>query len=158
MSMSVGGEGGEDAPMSEINTTPLVDIMLVLLIIFLIAVPVALKVVPVSLPKLTYKPTASKAENLLLVVNGGQNGQKCGVFQGTTPVTDFNSLVKLAGDRYKLETDRLSPREKLNPDNYPEVHIRTDTNAAYKCVGAVLYAMQSASFTKIAFMSEPDRS
>ncbi len=157
MSMSVGGEGGDDAPMSEINTTPLVDIMLVLLIIFLIAVPVALKVVPVQLPKVTYKPTASKAENLLLVVNGGQDGKACGVYQGLTPLRSFQSLYDVASARYKTETDRLSAREKLNPDNFPEVHIRADQNAAYKCVGAVLYAVQSAAFTKIAFMSEPER-
>ena len=67
MAMSVGQEGGDDAPMSEINTTPLVDVMLVLLIIFLIAVPVALKVVPVKLPVLAYQPTVTKAEKLVNV-------------------------------------------------------------------------------------------
>jgi biopolymer transport protein ExbD len=157
MGMSVGGEGGDDAPMSEINTTPLVDIMLVLLIIFLIAVPVALKVVPVALPKVTYKPTVSKAENLLLVVNGGQGTANCGVYQGMVPLRSFDAVYNVAKDRYKTEVDRLSEREKKDPDNYPEVHIRTDQKAAYKCVGAVLWAAQTAGFTKIAFMSEPER-
>jgi biopolymer transport protein ExbD len=66
MAMSVGGTEGEDTPMSDINTTPLVDVMLVLLIIFLITVPITLQTVPVQLPKVEYEPTVTKPENVNL--------------------------------------------------------------------------------------------
>ncbi|MFN5759198.1 MAG: ExbD/TolR family protein, partial [Sphingomonadaceae bacterium] len=79
MGMSVGGEGGDDAPLSDINTTPLVDVMLVLLIIFLIAVPVVIKTVEVNLPKLSFQPTTSKAENVILTVRNAADG-KCEVY------------------------------------------------------------------------------
>ena len=68
MAMSVGDKGGEDAPMSEINTTPLVDIMLVLLIIFLITVPVVLETVELELPDVVFEPTTTKPENVLLSI------------------------------------------------------------------------------------------
>ena len=73
MAMSV-GDGGDDAPMSDINTTPLVDVMLVLLIIFLIAVPVVIQTVPLSLPQVRYEPTTTKPENVSLSVRGGPGG------------------------------------------------------------------------------------
>ena len=78
MSMSVGGEGGDDAPMSDINTTPLVDVMLVLLIIFLITIPVAIKSVKVKTPNISYQPTISKAENVVLTVRA-EADNSCGV-------------------------------------------------------------------------------
>lgn len=155
MAMSVGGGGGDDAPMSDINTTPLVDIMLVLLIIFLIAVPVAIKTVKIRLPQVAYKPTVSKAENLALTVTGGQAGAPCQVFQNLTPLS-FLSLQTLAADRYKAETDRLGPTEAKDPDNYPEVHIRSDKKAAFKCVGGAMYAVQRGGFLKIGFISSPN--
>src|SRR3954454_14991618 len=75
MAMSVGpSEGGDDAPMSDINTTPLVDVMLVLLIIFLITVPVVIQTVPMTLPKVRYEPTTTKPENVSLSVRGGPGG------------------------------------------------------------------------------------
>ena len=77
MAMSVGG-GGEDAPMSDINTTPLVDVMLVLLIIFLITVPVVIQTVKLELPKVQFEPTTTKPENVSLSVTA--NGGKCEVF------------------------------------------------------------------------------
>ena len=77
MAMSV-GSGGEDAPMSDINTTPLVDVMLVLLIIFLITIPVVVKKVPLKVPTIVYQPTVTKAENVILSVRGESDG-RCGV-------------------------------------------------------------------------------
>jgi biopolymer transport protein ExbD len=68
MAMQVGGEGGDETPISDINTTPLVDVMLVLLIIFLIAVPVVLQTVPLNLPKVEFKPTTTKPENVNLSI------------------------------------------------------------------------------------------
>jgi biopolymer transport protein ExbD len=155
MAMSVGGEGGDDAPMSDINTTPLVDIMLVLLIIFLIAVPVAIKTVKVQLPRVGYKPTVSKAENLLLSVTGGQGGDACHVYQNLTPLS-FAGLADIAAKRYKAETDRLTKAEQADPDNYPEVHIRGDRRTAYKCIGGAVYAIQTAGFLKVGFISTPN--
>jgi biopolymer transport protein ExbD len=155
MAMSVGGEGGDDAPMSDINTTPLVDIMLVLLIIFLIAVPVAIKTVKVQLPRVGYKPTVSKAENLLLSVTGGQGGELCHVYQNLTPLT-YETLLGIAKKRYADETARLTPAEQDDPDNYPEVHIRGDRKTAYKCIGGAVFAIQNAGFLKVGFISTPN--
>ncbi|HEV2044529.1 MAG TPA: biopolymer transporter ExbD, partial [Sphingomicrobium sp.] len=86
MSMNVGpADGDEDVPMSDINTTPLVDIMLVLLIIFLIAVPVVLQTVPVKLPSVRYEATQTKPENVNLSVRGEADGT-CGVYWNLTKV------------------------------------------------------------------------
>jgi len=82
--MSVGAEGGDDAPMNEINTTPLVDVMLVLLIIFLIAVPVVIKTVEVNLPKISFQPTTSKAENVILTVRNSPATGACEVYWNAT--------------------------------------------------------------------------
>jgi len=75
MAMSVGpSDGGEESPMSDINTTPLVDVMLVLLIIFLITVPVVVQTIPMKLPNVRYEPTTTKPENVSLSVKGGPGG------------------------------------------------------------------------------------
>jgi biopolymer transport protein ExbD len=153
MAMSVGQEGGDDAPMSEINTTPLVDIMLVLLIIFLITVPVALKVIPVKLPTLAFKQTTTKAENVILAIKGDSAGN-CQVFWGTTPV-HYSDLLNRAVERFKAEADRLGP-DATNPDLFPEVHIRGDVNTPYKCIGGVMSTMQSAGFFRVGFISTPN--
>ena len=82
MSMSVGpAEEGDDVPMSDINTTPLVDVMLVLLIIFLIAVPVVLQTVPVKLPAVRYEATTTKPENVNLSVRGAPDGSLRGILE-----------------------------------------------------------------------------
>ena len=78
MAMGVSLDEDEETPMSDINVTPLVDVMLVLLIIFLIAVPVVLQTVPVSLPKVRYEATTTKPENVNLSVRGGP-GVECEV-------------------------------------------------------------------------------
>ena len=95
MAMSVGSEGGEDAPMSEINTTPLVDIMLVMLIIFLITIPVVLESVDLKLPSVAFEPTTTKPENVLLSIrtpdadgDGQPDGSgACEVYWGDAPIT-----------------------------------------------------------------------
>lgn len=152
MAMSVGQEGGEDAPLSDINTTPLVDVMLVLLIIFLITIPVALKVVKVQVPNLAYQPTATKAENVVLVIKGENDGT-CGVYWGMARV-DSNKLLELAAAKFKNEADRLGPNV-TDPNLFPEVHIRGDRNAPYRCIGGAVSIMQSAGFIRVGFISEP---
>ncbi|MEQ1548303.1 MAG: biopolymer transporter ExbD [Chakrabartia sp.] len=152
MAMSVGGEGGEEAPMSAINTTPLVDVMLVLLIIFLIAIPVVNKTIEVKLPVLAYQPTVSKAENMLLSVRGDAAGN-CEVYLGLTRMR-ANELLTVAAKRFKAESDRLGP-EATDPDLFPEVHIRGDQQTPYKCVGGVVSIMQSAGFIRVGFISSP---
>jgi biopolymer transport protein ExbD len=154
MAMSVGGEGGEDGPMSDINTTPLVDVMLVLLIIFLIAVPVVVKTVKLNLPVVQYKPTVSKAENILLSVVGGQD-RPCEVSLNQTRLT-YSKLAELAASRYMAETKRLGVEEAKDPDNYPEVHIRGDQRSAFKCIGGVMDAVQSGGFLKIGMLTSPN--
>ena len=151
MAMSVGG-GGEDAPMSEINTTPLVDVMLVLLIIFLITIPVALKIIPVKTPNRAYQPTTTKAENVVLAVRGETDGS-CGVYWGKARV-DAAKLLELAAAKFKNEADRLGA-DVTDPDLFPEVHIRSDRSTPYKCVGGTVSIMQSAGFIRVGFISEP---
>src|SRR5579884_1616887 len=94
MAMSVGQDSGdEDVPMSDINTTPLVDVMLVLLIIFLITVPVVIQTVPVKLPKVRYEPTTTKPENVSLSVKNGPGGT-CEVYWNLTKVTHQDLLKR----------------------------------------------------------------
>ena len=96
MAMNVGKEDGdEDVPMSDINTTPLVDVMLVLLIIFLITVPVVIQTVPVKLPKVRYEATTTKPENVSLTVRGGPGGS-CEVYWSLTKV-DSQGIARSRG-------------------------------------------------------------
>lgn len=105
MAMSTGGGGSSEKPMSDINTTPLVDVMLVLLIIFLIAVPVAIQTVKgIVLPKVRFDPTTTKPENVLLSVTSGPDGN-CLVYWGTSPITSKDLLTR-AVDKLKLEIER----------------------------------------------------
>ena len=152
MAMSVGSEGGEDAPMSDINTTPLVDVMLVLLIIFLITIPVVVKKVPLKVPTLAYQPTITKAENVILSVRGETDGT-CGVYWGQSRVNAGQLLAKAAA-KFKNEADRLGPNV-TDPNLFPEVHIRGDQNTPYRCIGGTISIMQSAGFIRVGFISEP---
>ena len=94
MAMQVGEhDTGEDVPMSDINTTPLVDVMLVLLIIFLITVPVVIQSVPITLPEVRNEPTETKPENVSLTVRGGPGGS-CEVYWNLTPVNNEQLLDK----------------------------------------------------------------
>jgi biopolymer transport protein ExbD len=153
MSMQVGESGGEEeTPMSDINTTPLVDVMLVLLIIFLITVPVVLQTVPVALPKVEWEATVTKPENVNLSVRG-VNGQ-CEVYWGLERL-DAEQLLQRGVDDLTAKVEALGGPENVTEDNMPEVHIRGDINTPYRCIGGAIYAMQRAGYARIGFISEP---
>ena len=153
MAMSVGSPDGdgEETPMSDINTTPLVDVMLVLLIIFLITVPVVIQTVPVELPKVRFEPTTTKPENVSLSVNAGPGGQ-CEVYWGLTKVNS-QDLLDRAVEKLKAEIERQGGVE--NVKDLPEAHIRGDINTPYRCIGGAIYTMQRAGFARVGFISEP---
>ena len=154
MSMSVGpADGEEDTPMSDINTTPLVDIMLVLLIIFLIAVPVVLQTVPVSLPTVRYEATQTKPENVNLSIRGGPGGT-CEVYWNLTKVNSDELLERAVQKLEKLIED-VGGVANVTEENMPEAHIRGDVNTPYKCIGGAIITMQRAGFARVGFISEP---
>jgi biopolymer transport protein ExbD len=150
MAMSVGPGDGEETPMSDINTTPLVDVMLVLLIIFLIAVPVVVQTVPVRLPAVEFEPTVTKPENVNLSVTAA-NGE-CEVYWGLTRVNS-QDLLDRAVAALEAEIERQG-----GPDNVtelPEAHIRGDVDTPYRCIGGTIFTMQRAGFSRVGFISEP---
>jgi len=155
MSMNVGqeGEGGEETPMSDINTTPLVDVMLVLLIIFLITVPVVIQTVPVKLPSVRYEPTQTKPENVALSVKAAANGQ-CEVYWKLQKV-DAEQLLDRAVKKLEEEIKRQGGIENITEETMPEAHIRGDVNTPYRCIGGAIFTMQRAGFTRVGFISEP---
>ena len=138
MGMNIGSGGGdEDEVVSTINTTPLVDVMLVLLIIFLITIPVVVQTVPVKLPNETNLARVTKPENIEIAVN--KDGD---VFWNAKLVPDNNALFQ-----------KLKEVAVLNPQ--PEIHIRGDQNARYESIGRVMYQCQRASILKVSFVTEP---
>jgi biopolymer transport protein ExbD len=139
MGMNVGSadEDDEDGVVAAINTTPLVDVMLVLLIIFLITVPVVIHTVPVSLPKEVNQPTRTRPENINLAVN--KDGE---MFWNDQPVGDISALV-----------ERLKDVAGLTPQ--PEIHIRGDERARYEFIGRVVAACKRSGIYKISFITEP---
>jgi biopolymer transport protein ExbD len=138
MAMTVGpSDGGDDELVASINTTPLVDVMLVLLIIFLITIPVVIHAVVLDLPKEKNQPRQTKPENITISVN--RDGD---VFWEQTRITDNEQLVK-----------RLKEKSVLNPQ--PEVHIRGDLNARYEAIGRVVFDLQRAGIVKVSFIIEP---
>lgn len=138
MGMNVGSSsGGDDEVVSAINTTPLVDVMLVLLIIFLITVPVVTQSVALNLPKETNVIRVTKPENIELAVS--KDGD---IYWGTKLVPDVEELVQ-----------RLGKESVKNPQ--PEVHIRGDDKSRYESVGRVVFACQRAGIIKISFVTEP---
>jgi biopolymer transport protein ExbD len=137
MAMNIGSSSGEDEVVSAINTTPLVDVMLVLLIIFLITIPVVTQSVAMSLPKETNIARQTKPENVEISVN--KDGD---VFWNAQPVADNDTLVA-----------KLKKIAVLTPQ--PEVHIRGDEKARYESVGRVVFACQRAAILKISFVTEP---
>jgi biopolymer transport protein ExbD len=153
MAMSVGGESGDDVPMSDINTTPLVDVMLVLLIIFLITVPVVTQAVPVELPKVRYEPTITKPENVSLSVRGGPGGT-CEVYWNLKQVTN-EELLDLAVKKLEDQIKAVGGVDNINEENMPEAHVRGDINTPYKCIGGAVFTMQRAGFARVGFISEP---
>ncbi|HJS40969.1 MAG TPA: biopolymer transporter ExbD [Sphingomicrobium sp.] len=154
MAMQVGEhDSGEDVPMSDINTTPLVDVMLVLLIIFLITVPVVLQTVPVQLPSVRFEPTQTKPENVNLSVRGGPGGT-CEVYWNLTRVTNEELLDRAVKKLEQLIED-VGGVENVTEENMPEAHIRGDINTPYKCIGGAIFTMQRAGFARVGFISEP---
>ena len=153
MAMSVGKEDGEDVPMSDINTTPLVDVMLVLLIIFLIAVPVVVETVPIALPKTIYEARETKPENVELTIRGGPGGT-CQVYWGMTAI-DSQSLLDRSVKTLEDAIAKAGGADKLTEETMPEAHLRGDVNTPYKCIGGTIYTMQRAGFARIGFVSEP---
>ena len=139
MSMSIGNsEAGDDhGTMSEINTTPLVDVMLVLLIIFLITIPVVTTSVPVTLPKERNEVRETKPENIVISV--ALDGR---IYWNDLRMTSTVALI-----------DRLKKVAVLTPQ--PEVQIRGDGGARYDSVGRIIYACQRAGIAKVGFITEP---
>ena len=137
MGMNVGSDSGEDEVISAINTTPLVDVMLVLLIIFLITIPAIIQNIAVELPKERNLPTQTKPENILISVN--KDGD---IFWNQQLVPDTDALF-----------ERLKVVAVVVPQ--PEVHIRGDLDARYESIGRVVYTCQRASIMKIGFITEP---
>ncbi|HEY0445021.1 MAG TPA: biopolymer transporter ExbD [Allosphingosinicella sp.] len=152
MAMQIGPqEQAEESPMSDINTTPLVDVMLVLLIIFLITVPVVIQSVPVNLPKVRFEPTSTKPENVSLSVRSDGAGG-CEVYWGLSKM-EPQQLLDRAVEKLKAEIERQGGVE--NVTELPEAHIRGDVNTPYRCIGGAIFTMQRAGFSRVGFISEP---
>ena len=140
MSMNVQlSDSEEHNIMSEINTTPLVDIMLVLLIIFLITIPIITKTVPIKLPKAVNIATKTKPENINISVDSA--GQ---IWWNGVRVPDRDTLIK------KVVVEAVKVPQ-------PEVHIRGDAGVRYEAIGRTLYSIQRGGLTKVGFITEPDR-
>ena len=171
MAVQIGGGG--DTPMADINTTPLVDVMLVLLIIFLIAVPVAIQTIEqLRIPVFESIESADKVENLLLTVSttdssgrsagepgfqGASRDGECRVyFNNVTPVTSAE-LFDQAFARLDQIVQRAGGPEALmeDPEAIPQVHIRGDVNAPWSCVAGAIYNVQAAGYPTVGFISNP---
>lgn len=137
MTMHLGTSEADDELLTTINTTPLVDVMLVLLIIFLITIPVVTTSVKVALPHETQQPRETKPDNIVLSIDA----------QGRAFF--YDALVRSQADL----TKQLQALAEKKPQ--PEVQIRGDAQADFEAVGRVLYAVQSAGLTKVRFVTEP---
>jgi biopolymer transport protein ExbD len=141
--MTVSGAGTDDEgekAISEINVTPLVDVMLVLLIIFLITIPVITQSVKVDLPKAANIPTQTKPENVNIAVDAEGN-----VFWNTALIPTQEALL-----------ERIKQVAVMDPQ--PEIHVRGDRATAYEHIGRVMVMCQRAGILKVGFITEPDRS
>jgi biopolymer transport protein ExbD len=139
MAMAVGSpdDDAEDQMNSTINTTPLVDVMLVLLIIFLITIPVVTQSIQLKLPEEKNVPTQTKPENILLAVS--KDGD---IYWNTRRMPDIDTLV-------------ADLKKEAVKEPQPEVHIRGDQDARYESVGRVVVACQRAGIAKVGFITEP---
>jgi biopolymer transport protein ExbD len=171
--MAVAVGGAQETPMSDINTTPLVDVMLVLLIIFLIAVPIAIQTIEkLRIPIFVSQESKDKVENLLLTVTttdqagrspgepgyeGASRYGQCRVyFNNITPVNSdelrdmafkrLDNIVKRAGGPEALKAD---------PEKVPQVHIRGDVNAPWRCIAGTIYNIQISGYPTVGFLSNP---
>ena len=174
MAISLPG-GGEERPMSDINTTPLVDVMLVLLIIFLIAVPVALQTIEeLEIPVFESVESKDKVENLLITVSttdeagrtatmqdsgftGATRNGECRVyFNNVTPVSS-QELYDKAFERLDSIVQRAGGIEAImqDPEKIPQVHIRADKNVPWRCVAGTIFNVQAAAYPTVGFISNP---
>ncbi len=173
MAISTGGDA--ETPMSDINTTPLVDVMLVMLIIFIIAVPVTLQTIEdLEIPVFESVESKNKVENLLLTVSStdaegrspqltdsaysgpSRNGECRVYFNNTTPV-DSQELYDMAFNRLDAIVTRAGGAEALmsDPELIPQVHIRADVNTPWRCVAGAIYNIQAAGYPTVGFISNP---
>ena len=162
-----------DEVLSEMNVTPLVDVMLVLLIIFLVAVPVAIQTIEkLKIPVFESVESKDKVENLLVTVSstdeagrspgqpgfaGASRNGDCRVyFNNTTPV-DSTELYDKAFERLDVIVQRAGGPEAImeDPEKIPQVHIRGDVNAPWQCVAGTIYNVQAAGYPTVGFISNP---
>ncbi|HME40125.1 MAG TPA: biopolymer transporter ExbD [Steroidobacteraceae bacterium] len=136
--MAITTSGDEGEAMSDINVTPLVDVMLVLLIIFIITIRVIIQQVQLDLPKATNLPTQTNPENITIAID-----KQGDIYWNTKQLADQNEL-------------KTRLREIVTKDPQPEVHIRGDANVRYQFVGQVLVATQQIGIRKVAFITTPD--
>jgi len=153
MAMNVGSPDDEDVPMSDINVVPFTDVMLVLVIIFLIAVPVVVQTIPIKLPKVRYEATTTKPDNVSLTVRNAPGGG-CEVYWLMQKVSQ-KELLDRAVNKLKDQIKKVGGVQNINEENMPEAHIRGDINTQYKCIGAAIITMQQAGFQRVGFISEP---
>ena len=138
MAMNVGSaDGDEDEVVSAINTTPLVDVMLVLLIIFLITIPVVTTSIPLTLPKERNEIRETKPENITISVDAAGR-----IYWNDLRIPTTAALI-----------ERLKKISVLTPQ--PEVQVRGDGGARYESVGRIIYACQRAGIAKVGFITEP---
>jgi biopolymer transport protein ExbD len=141
MAMSVGSGGGEEEfseAISAINTTPLVDVMLVLLIIFLITIPVVIQTVPVELPQAVNQATVTKPENVVIAVDREGN-----IYWNERRVPNLRSLI-----------DKVKEVAVLVPQ--PEIHVRGDRYTRFENIGKVIVAVQRGGIVKVGFITQPE--
>ena len=171
--MAISTGGGGNATMSDINTTPLVDVMLVLLIIFLIAVPVAIQTIEkLEIPVFESVESQDKVENLLLTVStsddngvsagepgfqGASRNGECRVYFNNTTAVTSEELYDRAFERLDNIVQRAGGPEVImnDPEKIPQVHIRGDVNAPWSCVAGAIYNVQAAGYPTVGFISNP---
>jgi len=137
MGMSVGPADEEDAVNSTINTTPLVDVMLVLLIIFLITIPVVTKTIELELPIISNEATQTKPENIVIQIDR----------DGKIYWNDFIVAPESLVERMKAAAVQVPQ---------PEVHIRGDQQARYEFIGRVVASAQRGGIMKVGFITDPE--
>jgi len=142
MNVEVGDHSDDPDLNTTINTTPLVDVMLVLLIIFLVTIPVIVKMVPVQLPNARNIATTTKPENIVIAVDRDEN-----IYYNNVPINDMVELRNRFVDALRRAIAEHKP--------LPEVHIRGDKNVRFEAVGRVVLAGQQAGIQKIGFLTEP---
>ena len=171
--MAVAVGGGDETPMSDINTTPLVDVMLVLLIIFLIAIPIAIQSIEkLKIPILYTQESKDKVENLLLSVTTTDSAGRSpseGGYEGPSRYGDcrvyFNNITPVNSEELRdmayKRLDAIVKREggpealKANPEKVPQVHVRGDVNAPWRCIAGAIYNVQISGYPTVGFLSNP---